>query len=75
MSTVQKDQTMNDLIKVFLLALVCGIVASLLGVLVALFGKKNEERLQVGNASGIGFLIGASIGALIGIFQSFLGRL
>jgi H+/Cl- antiporter ClcA len=66
---------MNDLIKVFLLALVCGIVASLLGVLVALFGKKNEERLQVGNASGIGFLIGASIGALIGIFQSFLGRL
>lgn len=66
---------MNDLLKTFLFSLGFGVVASLIGVLVALFGKSNEERLRVGNASGIGFLIGASIGALVGIFESLIGRL
>ena len=50
-------------------------VASFIGVLVALFGRSNDERLRVGNASGVGFLVGAAIGALAGIFETLIGRL
>jgi hypothetical protein len=66
---------MNDLLRILILSAGCGIVASLLGALVAAFGKSNSESLRVGNASGIGFLVGASIGAMVGIFESMLGRL
>lgn len=66
---------MNNFVNVLICAGIFGIVASLIGVLVAVFGRRNEKRLQIGNASGIGFLVGASIGALVGIFQSMLGRL
>lgn len=66
---------MNDLLRILLLSGACGVVASLLAALVAAFGKSNSETLRVGNASGIGFLVGASIGALIGIFESMIGRL
>jgi len=66
---------MNDLLNILLLSGGSGVIASLIGALVAVFGKSNEERLQVGNASGIGFLVGASIGALVGIFESLIGRL
>ncbi len=57
---------------ILLLSAGCGVAASLIGALVAAFGKSNADDLRVGNASGIGFLIGASIGALIGIFQSMI---
>jgi hypothetical protein len=66
---------MNSFVSVLLWSGLCGVVASVVGAVVAVFGKRNEERLKVGNASGIGFLVGASVGALIGIFESFLGRL
>ena len=65
----------NDVLTIFLLSAGCGVAASLLGVLVAVFGKSNSESLRVGNASGIGFLVGASIGALMGIFETMMGRL
>ena len=66
---------MDALLQIFLFAAAFGVVGSILGVLVARFGKDNDERLQVSNASGIGFLIGASLGALVGIFESLLDRL
>ena len=66
---------MDDLLKVFLLSVGFGIVASLFGLVVVAIGKRNDERLQVGNATGIGFLVGASIGALVGIFTTLAGRL
>ena len=37
--------------------------------------RSGDERLRVGNSSGIGFLIGASIGAIVAVFQSMAGRL
>lgn len=49
-------------------------VESLIGVLVAAFRKANDEPLCVGNASGIGFLVGVSIRVLIGVFETLLGR-
>ena len=61
--------------KLFLVTAGCGLVGSLIGVVVALFGRRNAERMQVGNASGIGFLVGASVGAIYGIFGSLAGRL
>ena len=66
---------MDDLLKVFFMAIGFGIVASLIGALVAIFGKSNDDRLQVGNASGVGFLVGSSVGAFIGIFETIIGRL
>ena len=66
---------MNELLKILLLSAGCGVAGSLIGVLVAMFGKSNAENLRVGNASGIGFLVGASIGALSGIFENMIGRL
>ena len=49
-------------------------VESLIGVLVAAFRKANDEPLCVGNASGIGFLVGVSIGVLIGVFETLISR-
>lgn len=65
---------MDDLLKLFLFTGGLGIVGSLIGVMVAMFGKQNESRLRVSNASGIGFLAGASLGAVIGIFQSLMNQ-
>lgn len=66
---------MDNLLKIFLMAVGCGIGGSLLGILVAAFGKRNDDRLQMGNASGIGFLIGAGIGSFVGVFATLAGRL
>ena len=50
-----------------------GIVGSIIG---AVYGyRSGDERLRVGNSSGIGFLLGASIGATVAVFQSMAGRL
>lgn len=65
---------MDDLLKLFLYAGGFGLVGSVAGVFVALFGKQNESRLRVANASGIGFLAGASLGGLIGIFQTLMNQ-
>ena len=67
-------QHMDSLKTIFLLSGSFGVVGSILGALVARFGKNNDERLRVGNASGVGFLIGASMGALAGIFESMIDR-
>lgn len=61
------------LIKMLMIAGVGGLIGSLLGFLVAVFGTK-DERIRVENATGIGFLVGASIGALIGVFATMLDR-
>ena len=51
-----------------------GVLGSLLGLLYSLVGKPGET-LRVGNSTGLGFLLGASIGTVAGIFESMLHRL
>ena len=51
-----------------------GLLGSLLGLLYSLFGDAGKS-LRVGNSTGLGFLFGASIGTVIGIFESMLDRL
>ncbi len=59
------------LVKLFMIAGAGGVIGTLLGFLIAMFGAK-DERIRVENATGIGFLVGASIGALIGVFATML---
>ena len=49
-----------------------GVVGSLVGLVTALFSR--DKRLTVGTAAGVGFLVGASLGALFGIFYAMLER-
>lgn len=64
----------SSLVTVLLAAGACGLVGSLIGLLVALFARRGTP-LRAETATGIGFLVGASIGVLVGIFQTMLGRL
>ena len=50
-----------------------GLLGSLLGLIYALFGRGGRP-LRVEIATGVGFLVGASLGMLYGIMQSMLGR-
>lgn len=65
---------MDPLAKLFLITGGFGVVGSLVALLPVFFGRNNEDRLSVGNATGVGFLIGASIGAIVGIFNSLMGQ-
>jgi len=51
-----------------------GVLGSFVGFFLAFFGKGNTN-LRVENTTGIGVLVGASIGTLIGIFSSMLDRI
>ena len=61
------------LVKMLMIAGASGLVGSLIGFLVAIFGAK-DEQIRVENATGIGFLVGASIGALFAIFATMLDQ-
>ena len=64
----------DPLARLLILAAVCGVGGSLLGLLYSLFGK-GEDRPRVEITTGVGFLIGASLGALFGIFAIMAGKL
>ena len=61
------------LIKLFAMALCSGIVGSIIGGMVGYFS--GDPRLRLGNSTGIGFLIGAAIGATVAVFANLGGRL
>jgi hypothetical protein len=61
-------------IKLFAIILGCGVVGSLLGLAYAVLGRGGKQ-LRVEIATGIGFLIGGAIGAMVGIYMSMLARL
>lgn len=51
---------------------VAGVIGSLLAGITGWLSK--DERLRLGNSMGIGFLVGAGIGATIAVFASLTGR-
>jgi hypothetical protein len=62
-----------NLIRMFGMVLATGAGGTLVGALYGYFS--GDERLRVGNSAGIGFLIGAVIGATIAVFRSMVGRI
>ena len=60
--------------KIFIYSVACGVICSLLGVALAHFGK-NEQHSRYEIAAAIGFVVGASMGALFGIFGIMADRL
>ena len=64
----------SDLVRILMAAGVCGLIGSIVGLLVAVFARRGTP-LRVETTTGIGFLVGASIGVLVGIFEVMLGRL
>ena len=66
--------TLDPLSKLFLVSVGCGAVGSILGLLFSLFGRTSKDtRAEL--TMGVGFLVGASMGALYGIFATMLDRL
>ncbi len=61
------------IIKIILILVGSGTVGSLLAILPVLFGK-NKQNVGYGTTAGVGFLIGASLGGLFGIFAVLLGQ-
>lgn len=64
----------DALLIIFMIGGAGGVLGSLLGLLYSLIGNPGQD-LRVGNSMGLGFLLGASIGTVIGIFESMLDRL
>ncbi|MCP4192849.1 MAG: hypothetical protein GY768_19730 [Planctomycetaceae bacterium] len=62
-----------NLIKVLVIAGAGGLIGSLGGGLLAIFGKGNTN-MRVENTTAIGFLVGGALGALLGIFATMLDR-
>ena len=58
-----------NLLKVLMIAGIGGVLGSVGGFLVAVFGGGGTS-MRVENTTGIGFLVGASMGALLGIFAT-----
>ncbi len=66
---------MNDsLFTILLLGGAGGALGSFAGLLYSRFGDPGES-MRAGNSMGVGCLIGAAFGTLVGIFETLLGRL
>ncbi len=61
------------LIQMFLIVILSGGAGSLLALLPMIFRKQGGSS-GYGTTAGIGFLIGASLGGLLGIFAVLLGQ-
>ena len=62
------------LLKMFAILLASGVIGSLIALLPLLF-RKIEKKPGYGTTAGIGFLVGASIGGLFGIFAVLLNQI
>ena len=62
------------LVKMLSILLISGSVGSLIALLPLLF-RRDEAKPAYGTTAGIGFLIGASIGGLFGIFAVLLDQI
>jgi ABC-type Mn2+/Zn2+ transport system permease subunit len=63
----------ETLVQIFVISLGAGVAGSLLAVVIGYFSR--DERLRVETSAGIGFLVGAAIGATISVFASLSGKL
>ena len=61
------------LVKILLTAFTYGVCGSLAATAVRLFNRKKPGP-KLDQTAAIGFLIGASFGAFIGVFQSMIDR-
>ena len=50
-----------------------GILGSAVGGVIGYMS--GDTRLRLANSLGVGFLVGASIGALVGMFEQLIGRI
>ena len=62
------------LVKMILIVVLSGAAGSIFALLPILFGKK-DEKTGYGTTAGVGFLIGASLGGLFGIFAVLLNQI
>ena len=62
------------LVKLFAIVIGSGAAGSLLALMPVLFGK-NDGKTGYGTTAGIGFLAGASLGGLFGLFAVLLGQI
>ena len=63
----------SALVKLFGIILASGVAGSAIAAIVVFFSR--DEKLRIGNTTGVGFLIGAAIGAAFGVFWSITARL
>ena len=63
----------SALAKLFGIMLASGVAGSIIASIIVFFSR--DERLRLGNTTGVGFLIGAAIGASVGVFWSITSRL
>ena len=61
------------LVKIVVILVASGAVGSLIALIPLLF-KKSDGPSGYGTTAGVGFLIGASLGGLFGIFAVLLGQ-
>ena len=62
------------IVKIFLILIGSGAVGSLLALLPVIF-RKTDGQARYGTTAGVGFLIGASLGGLFGIFAVLLEQI
>ncbi len=63
-----------NLVKLFLVVIICGSLGSLLAFIPVLL-RKTDGVNKYGTMAGVGFLVGASVGALYGIFAVLLNKI
>ena len=63
-----------NLVKLFRLVIACGSIGALLAFVPVLF-RKTDGVNKYGTMAGVGFLVGASVGALYGIFAVLLNKI
>ncbi len=61
------------LVKIVMIIVGSGTMGSLIALLPLIF-QRSEGRTGYGTTAGIGFLVGASLGGLFGIFAVLLGQ-
>ncbi len=62
------------LVKLFIVVILGGLIGMALAFLPILF-RKTDGSSQYGTTAGVGFLVGASLGGLYGIFAVLLNKI
>ena len=63
-----------NLVKLFLIVIISGAIGSALALLPVLF-RKTDGQVKYGTTAGIGFLAGAALGGMFGIFAVLLEQI
>jgi hypothetical protein len=62
-----------QLVKIFLIVVGSGSIGSLIAMIPVVF-QRSDASTSYGTTAGIGFLVGASLGGLFGVFAVLLGQ-